>query len=452
MKIEQFEDKGLAHYSYAILSESDKAVILVDPARNPQPYYDFAAAHGATIVGVIETHPHADFVSSHLEIARQTGAKIYVSKLLGAEYEHVPFDEGATLTLGDFTLRSLNTPGHSPDSISVVLSVNGKDHAVFTGDTLFIGDVGRPDLRESVGNLTAQREELARQMYHSTREKLMKLDDDVLVFPAHGSGSLCGKALSSANSSTIGAEKMSNYALRPMTEEEFVKELIADQPFVPKYFGFDVLMNKKGAPDYKPSINAVPRLQPVRSEADTAQLDRNVLIIDARPQVVFRKGHLRNSINLMNGGKFETWLGSIVNPGEPYYLAAADEATLDELIAKAAKIGYEGAIKGAFVLDGYSELTSPEIDLEAFRKQPSDYAIVDIRNWSEINTKKIFEGSLAVPLPELRERIAEIPRNKPVVVHCAGGYRSAAGASIIANFLEKEGVTVYDLSEAVNTF
>ncbi|MCS7019166.1 MAG: rhodanese-like domain-containing protein [Cytophagales bacterium] len=453
MKIEQFEDKGLAHYAYAILSESDKSVVLVDPARNPQPYYDFAAAHGATIVGVIETHPHADFVSSHLEIAQQTGAKIYVSKLLGAEYEHVPFDEGDTISLGDFTLRALNTPGHSPDSISIVLSVNGKDYAVFTGDTLFIGDVGRPDLRESVGNLTAQREELARQMYHSTREKLMKLDDDVLVFPAHGAGSLCGKALSGANSSTIGAEKMSNYALRPMSEDEFVKELIADQPFVPKYFGFDVLMNKKGAPAYQPSISSVPRLQPIRSQADTAQLDRNVLIVDARPQVAFRKGHLRNSINLMNGGKFETWLGSIVNPGEPYYLAAADEATLNELIAKAAKIGYEGAIKGAFVLDGsYTELTSPEIDLEAFRKHPSDYAIVDIRNWSEINTKKIFEGSLAVPLPELRERISEIPRNKPVVVHCAGGYRSAAGASIIANLLEKEGVTVYDLSEAITTF
>jgi rhodanese-related sulfurtransferase len=161
---------------------------------------------------------------------------------------------------------------------------------------------------------------------------------------------------------------------------------------------------------------------------------------------------LRNSINLMNGGKFETWLGSIVNPDEAYYLVAADEATLDELIAKTAKIGYEAAIKGAFVLENYAELTSPEIDVEAFRKQPSDYAIVDIRNWSEINTKKIFDGSLAVPLPELRERIADIPKGKPVVVHCAGGYRSAAGASIISNALAKEGVTVYDLSEAINTF
>jgi len=278
------------------------------------------------------------------------------------------------------------------------------------------------------------------------------LDDDVLVFPAHGAGSLCGKALSGANSSTIGAEKMSNYALRPMSEDEFVKELIADQPFIPKYFGFDVNLNKKGAPAYSLSVSQVPRLNPIRSAEDTKQLDRSVLIIDARPQVTFRKGHLRNSINLMNGGKFETWLGSIVNPQEPFYLVAVDEATLDELIAKTAKIGYEAAIKGAFVLEGYSELTSPEIDLEAFRKQPSDYAIVDIRNWSEINKRKIFDNSIAVPLPELRERIADIPKDKPVVVHCAGGYRSAAGASIIANLLEKEGVTVYDLSEAISKF
>lgn len=429
-----------------------KQLFLINPGRNPQPYYDFAAAHGAQIVAVIETHPHADFVSSHLEIAQTTGANIYVSKLLGAEYDYIPFDEGDSISLGDFTLRALNTPGHSPDSISIVLNANGKDYAVFTGDTLFIGDVGRPDLRENVGNITAQREELARKMYHTLREKLMKLDDDVLVYPAHGAGSLCGKALSGANYSTIGAEKMSNYALRPMSEEEFIKELIADQPFVPKYFGFDVVMNKKGAPAYQTSINNVPRLNPIRSAEDVAQLDRNVIIIDARPQVEFRKGHLRNSINLMNGGKFETWLGSIINPNEPYYLAAGDEATLNELIAKAAKIGYEPFIKGAFVIQGYAELTSPEIDLEAFRRQPSDYAIVDIRNWSEIKTKKIFDNSIAIPLPELRERIGDIPKGKPIVVHCAGGYRSAAGASIIANALEKEGITVYDLSEAINTF
>jgi hydroxyacylglutathione hydrolase len=174
-------------------------------------------------VGVIETHPHADFVSSHLEIHEKTGATLYAHSLVGADYPHKAFDEGDVLEIGDVKLKSLHTPGHSPDGISIVLEHEGKDKAVFTGDTLFIGDVGRPDLRESAGNITAKREELARQMYHSTREKLMKLDDDVLVYPAHGAGTLCGKGLSEANSSTIGAEKMSNYALQEMSEDQFVK-------------------------------------------------------------------------------------------------------------------------------------------------------------------------------------------------------------------------------------
>ncbi|MBA9079056.1 MBL fold metallo-hydrolase [Rufibacter quisquiliarum] len=261
MKIQQFEDKGLAHYSYAILSECQKEIVLVDPARNPQQYYDYAQEHDAQIVGVIETHPHADFVSSHLEIHEKTGATIYAHSLVGADYPHQAFDEGAVLEIGKVKLKSLHTPGHSPDSISVVLEHEGKDKAVFTGDTLFIGDVGRPDLRENAGNLTAKREELARQMYHSTREKLMKLADDVVVYPAHGAGTLCGKALSEANSSTIGDEKFSNPALKEMTEDQFVTYLTADQPFIPKYFGYDVGLNKQGAPNYQQSVQAVKRLE-----------------------------------------------------------------------------------------------------------------------------------------------------------------------------------------------
>ena len=238
-KIHQFEDKGLAHYSYAVLSEGE--IALIDPARDPQPYYEFALIHDAKIVAVIETHPHADFVSSHQEIATGKDAKIYASKLVGAAYEHETFDDGDFFQIGKVTLHAMNTPGHSPDSITVLLKdENGKAIAAFTGDTLFIGDVGRPDLRENVGNVTSKRDDLARQMYHSTREKLMKLPDDVLVYPSHGAGSLCGKGLSSANVSTIGAEKMSNAALQEINEEQFVKFLSSDHPFVPKYFGYDV--------------------------------------------------------------------------------------------------------------------------------------------------------------------------------------------------------------------
>ncbi|MFD2784695.1 MBL fold metallo-hydrolase [Hymenobacter rubripertinctus] len=444
MKIEQFEDKGLAHYSYAVLSECAREIVLVDPARDPQQYYDFAKQHDAKIVCVLETHPHADFVSSHLEIAQKTGAVIRVSKLLGAEYDHEAFDEGQSFTVGKLTFRALNTPGHSPDSVSTVLSHEGKDVAVFTGDTLLIGDVGRPDLREKAGNMTAKREELARQMYHSTREKLMPLADDVLVYPAHGAGSLCSKATNSANSSTIGAEKAGNYALRPQSEEDFVKELLADQPFIPKYFGYDVDLNKAGAPAFAPSIAKAPRL------AADAKLEAGVVVVDTRPEGEFKKGHVAGAINIQQGGKFETWLGSIVGPEESFYLLAADEATLTNLIQKTAKIGYEPLIKGALVGTPSTKETMPEMDVEAFRQHPENYTIVDIRNASEVKSEPLFANAINVPLPELRERVGEIPAGKPVVVHCAGGYRSAAGSSIVAPALPD--TKVLDLSEAVKSF
>jgi glyoxylase-like metal-dependent hydrolase (beta-lactamase superfamily II)/rhodanese-related sulfurtransferase len=444
MKIEQFEDKGLAHFSYAILSECAREIVLIDPARNPQPYYDYAQAHDAKIVSVIETHPHADFVSSHLEIAQHTGATIRVSKLLGADYAFEAFDEGDSFTVGKLTFRALNTPGHSPDSISIVLSREGKDVAVFTGDTLFIGDVGRPDLREKAGNIMAKREELAKQMYHSLREKLMVLADDVLVYPAHGAGSLCGKALSGANSSTIGAEKIGNYALRPLSEEDFVQELLADQPFIPKYFGYDVALNKAGAPAYAPSVQQVARLA-----AGTA-LEAGVLVVDTRPEAEFKNGHVAGAINIQQGGKFETWLGSIVGPEEKFYLVASDEKNLEDLIQKAAKIGYEALIKGALVGSPSAEATLPQLDVEQFRQHPEGYTIVDIRNASETKAEPLFDGALNIPLPELRERVREIPADQPIVVHCAGGYRSAAGSSIVEAALPQ--AMVYDLGEAVKSF
>ncbi len=444
MKIEQFEDKGLAHFSYAILSECAREIVLIDPARNPQQYYDYAKANEARIVAVIETHPHADFVSRHLEIAQTTGAVIRVSKLLGADYAHEAFDEGDTFTAGKLTFRALNTPGHSPDSISIVLAREGKDVAVFTGDTLFIGDVGRPDLREKAGNIMAKREELAKQMYHSLREKLMPLADDVLVYPAHGAGSLCGKALSGANSSTIGAEKIGNPMLQAMSEEQFVQALLADQPFIPKYFGYDVALNKAGAPAYAPSVQQVPRLA-----AGTA-LAAGAVVVDARPEAEFKKGHVAGAINIQQGGKFETWLGSLVGPAESFYLIAADEPTREDLIQKTAKIGYEPLIKGALVGTPATEATMPVLDVAQFRQHPEQYTIVDIRSATEHRDEPIFDDSLNIALPELRERAREIPTDKPVVVHCAGGYRSAAGSSIVADALP--GTEVLDLSEAVKSF
>lgn len=449
MVIEQFEDKNLAHYSYAIMSNGEMA--LVDPARDPRPYYDFAKLHNAKITAVIETHPHADFVSSHLEIYKTTGATIYASGLVSAEYLHQPFDEGDAIVLGKITLKSLNTPGHSPDSISIVaLDENDKEQAAFTGDTLFIGDCGRPDLREKAGAITAEKTDLAKQMYHSLRNKLMVLPDNVMVYPAHGAGSLCGKGLSEQNRSIIGAEKISNWSLQNMSEEDFVKELLSDQPFIPKYFPFDVAVNKKGAENFSTSVSNVPKREAVTCQACAKSLNTDILIVDTRPQAQFKKAHLKNAINLMNDTKFETWLGSIVNPGEKFYLAAENETVLNQLMERAAKIGYETQIELAFVLE-YGNTEMKLFDSEELKNNEEAFTIIDIRNDSEVKDQKIFKNSLHIPLYELRERINEIPVNKPIVVHCAGGYRSAAGSSIIQSKLNGTSL-VFDLGEAVKQF
>lgn len=449
MEIKQFEDKNLAHYSYAIISNGE--VALIDPSRNPQPYYDFALQNSAKIIAIIETHPHADFISSHLEIHQKTGASIYASKLLGAEYPHETFDEGDSLIVGNISLKALNTPGHSPDSISIVLlNEEGIEKAVFTGDTLFIGDCGRPDLREQAGAITATRMELAIQMYHSLRNKLVTLPDDVLVYPTHGAGSLCGKGLSEKNSSTIGAEKISNWSLQKMDELTFVNELLADQPFIPKYFPFDVAVNKKGAEGYKASIAKVEKREPVTCKSCANSLNPEILIIDSRPQEQFKKSHLKNAINLMTDTKFETWLGSIVNPNEKFYLIAENDEVLNELIERIAKVGYEKQIVLAFVADfGNTEMAA--FNSEELKKNENAFTIVDMRNHSELKLRRIFTNAIHIPLYELRERTKEIPLHKPIVIHCAGGYRSAAGSSIIKAQLNGTS-QVFDLSDDVKQF
>ncbi|MGV3539241.1 MAG: MBL fold metallo-hydrolase [Rufibacter sp.] len=441
MKIEQFEDKGLAQYSYIVMSDAEIAVI--DPTRNPRQYEEYAMLHDAKIVAILETHPHADFVSGHLELSEAKQTPIYVSSLAGAEYKHSALADGDTIQVGKVTLKALHTPGHSPDSVSfLLLDEEGKEQAVFTGDTLFVGDVGRPDLRENVGSQTGTREELARQLYHSTREKLMTLPDHVLVYPGHGAGSLCGKNLGSAPSSTIGDEKQKNPALQEMTEEQFVSFLTADQPFVPAYFEYNVELNRTGAPKFDSSVKKVPLLEPDHA------IKEGTLLIDTRPQDQFKQGHVPGAINLQDGAKFETWLGSVVWPDEKFYLIAQDEDTLKDLICRTASIGYEPNILGAFCTPPLVEPEQePQLELTAFKEDPEQYTIIDVRNQTEAQEKPVFANALNIPLPELRERLDEVPKEKPIVVHCAGGYRSAIGASIIKHVVQE--VPVYDLSEAV---
>ncbi|MBK1440442.1 MBL fold metallo-hydrolase [Parapedobacter sp. ISTM3] len=442
MHIHQFYDKGLAQASYAIISEGQMA--LIDPARNPKSYLDYAAEHQATIVAVIETHPHADFVSGHLELHQLTGATLYTSKLVGAEYPHVPFDDGDQLALGKLVLRAINTPGHSPDSICILLvDENDKPHAIFTGDTLFVGDVGRPDLRENVGNITAKAVALAKQLYRSTREKLMTLPADVLVYPAHGPGSLCGKNMGDDLTSSVGREIHHNYALQPMSEDEFVALIIEQQPFVPGYFEYDVMLNKKGAPAFEASIEAAPLLN------SPAEISAGILIVDGRPQDQYRAGHLPGSINIPDGLRFETWLGTIVQPNEVFYLLGGDRQQLRTLLEKVAKIGYEQQVKGLLAITDGAAQTTP-FNKEHFIDHQQDYTIVDIRNRHEVSSNPIFNESINIPLNELRSQAHLIPATRPIVVHCAGGYRSAIGSSILAATLAD--TVIQDMSTAILDF
>ena len=444
MQIRHFYDKALAQGSYAI--ESNGKIALVDPARDPVPYLKFAQSNNAEIVAVFETHPHADFISSHLEFHKKYGATIYINEKVGVSYPHTHVGHNDEVKVGDITIRALFTPGHSPDHNSYLLiDKDGKKAGVFTGDSLFVGDVGRPDLREGAGNIQVSRKELAGMMFDTIQNVFAKLPDDVVVYPAHGAGSLCGKNLSDDLTSTIGNEKNGNWAFSIQNKEKFVETFLEGQAFIPKYFPNSVEVNRKGAESLDKALHMVKR------ESGTPA-PSNTLIVDTRMADKFRKGHLAGAINIQNTetDKFETWLGSILGPDERFFLVSDDSADLERAVYRAAKIGYEGNIISA-VTDPQGDLvTEQQLDISGFKSDPDKYTIVDIRNASELESGKFFDNAVAIPLPELRERVKEIPTDKPVVVHCAGGYRSAAGASILKSHLKE--TPVYDLSDAVKEF
>lgn len=272
------------------------------------------------------------------------------------------------------------------------------------------------------------------------------MDDDATVYPAHGAGSLCGKNMSDETVSTIGKEKKQNWAFNDMTEDAFVDELLNEQPFVPKYFSYDVEVNKNGAGSYAGSVEAVKQL------GDDEEIPETALVVDTRNEAAFKKGHHSRAINIMvsEGDKFETWLGSVVSPDETFYLVSGSSEQQDMAIRRSAKIGYEALIEGAKVISGNSSGSGDTLDVQHFKDNPGDYTIIDIRNGSEVKENKVFDSAINIPLHELRERANEVPADKPVVVHCAGGYRSAAGYSILA--AEIDDAEVYDLSDRIKDF
>lgn len=442
-EIQQFEDEGLSHFSYAI--SVDKKIVLVDPARDPRPYYDYAEVKGAEIIGVIETHPHADFVSSHLQIHEEKQAKIYVSKLVKATYPHEKFDEGDTIVLSDTVkLVALHTPGHSPDSISVVLSEQDQDKVVFTGDALLFGSVGRPDLREYSQEAATQREQLARQMYHTVHQKYALLDDRVLVYPTHGAGSLCGNAIRDVKESTIGYERTHNFAFRITDEQEFVDKLLQDQPHIPKYFPYNVELNKRGAGALEQSIKAIPTLSADRSDLSAA------VLVDTRASQPFRKSHLPQSINIPDNKKFETWLGTIIPPQDSFYLVVGEDSEKEDRLTKLAKIGYDSLVKGVIVYGDHQGESYKDFDKEWFDANQDKYIILDVRTEQEASEEHIFEHAINIPLAELEEKIGTLPTDKPIFVHCASGYRSSIGSSLIKKHSSSN--EVYDIGSAIKEY
>ncbi|WP_340153219.1 MBL fold metallo-hydrolase [uncultured Marivirga sp.] len=444
MNIKHFYDEALAQGSFAI--ESEGKVALIDPSRDIKPYLDFADQHDAKIVAVFETHPHADFISSHLELQKKFGADIFINEKVGVNYDFKHMGHGNHVKIGNVTFKALFTPGHSPDHNSyLLLDENGKQKAVFTGDSLFVGDVGRPDLREGAGNIQVSRKDLAGMMYDTINNVFSELSDETIVYPAHGAGSLCGKNMSSELSSTIANEKANNWAFQIEDKDKFVDAFLEGQSFIPKYFPNSVEVNRKGAAELETSVKNASRKEAI-------EIPKGSIIIDSRAKEAFKKGHLKGAINIQNqeADKFETWLGSIVGPEEEYYFIAENENELEFAIYRAAKIGYESNLVAGVINPKGEIVTDASVNLEDFKNNPDAYTIIDIRNKSEVADGKFFDSALNIPLPELRERVNEIDTQKPVIVHCAGGYRSAAGFSIIKSKLPT--AKVYDLSDEVNEF
>ncbi len=435
MYFKQFYLNCLAHASYLIGSHGEAAVI--DPQRDVDQYLDEAAAQNLKIKYVIETHLHADFVSGHRELAARSGAEIIFGAQAKATVSHQAVTNGDELIIGKVKLRILETPGHTPEGICVLVSdteVSDQPQRVLTGDTLFIGDVGRPDLAGAKG-YTPQT--MAGMMYDSLHEKLLQLDDAVEVFPAHGAGSMCGKNLSAETSSTIGQQRKFNYALQPMTKDEFVKLLTTDLPEAPAYFSKDAEINRSGADSLTglPTVAALP-------VAEVSKLaGQGSVILDVRDAADFGAGHIPGALNIGLGGQFASWAGSLIPMGAPIVIVANSEEKIEEAQLRLARVGLEniqgylaGGIeawkKAGRALEHVAQISVA--DLKALIETRSELQIVDVRRPAEYQSGHAPSAASA-PLAKLRDTLPalKLKPNAQTAVICAGGYRSSAGTSIL---------------------
>jgi hydroxyacylglutathione hydrolase len=434
MIVSQYYLECLSHASYLVGDETSGTAVVIDPRRDIAEYVADADRLGLRITHVIETHLHADFLSGHLELAAATGAQIVFGEAAPVEFAVTKLPDGAWIDLGHVRLQILATPGHTPESICIT-AYDGPDakepECVFTGDTLFIGDVGRPDLLASVGHTA---EDLGRMLYRSLREKVMLLPDATKVYPAHGAGSACGKNLSTETMSTMREQRALNYALQPMSEDDFVAMVTEGQPAAPGYFVYDAITNRK-------ERALLDESQPPRPlsllEFDAARVE-GAVVIDTRPATDFAAGHLVGSLNVGLDGRFAEYAGSLVRPDSPMVLVC-DPGAEQEAVIRLARIGFDGVV--GFLADPLAVMAenperverSSRLTVDQLREvlgTTADLQLVDIRNPGELAIG-IIEPAVALPLGTLADHLDQLDPLRPTVVYCAGGYRSSAGASLL---------------------
>jgi len=446
----QFYLPCLAHASYLIGDEATGTAAVVDPQRDTDQYIAFAAEHALKIKHVFLTHLHADFIAGHLELRDRVGATIYLGATAKAGYAFTALGDGDILEFGRVRLKALETPGHTPESISIVVydldASDAQPYAVLTGDTMFIGDVGRPDLRVALGWSAT---DLGGMLFDSLHQKLLSLPDQSLVYPAHGAGSLCGRAISKETVSTMGEQRRLNYALQPMTREAFIRVVTADQPEAPPYFTYDAVLNSQERPTLDEALaremtpltlDAVLALQ-----ADAAQVDRGqmgmqigVQILDTRDPEEFAAAHLAGSINIGLSGQYATWAGTVLDPAHPIVIIAAPGREFES----ATRLGRIGFDRVAGYLENGMQSLDSRPDLIASTEHLSAQAAaerlasahpplaIDVRTPREREQKHI-DGSLSVPLNRLADHLSSLPKDRPLLLYCAGGYRSSVAASLL---------------------
>ena len=448
MQIEQIYTGCLAQGAYYITSNGEAAII--DPLREVQPYLDRLERDNVKLKYIFETHFHADFVSGHVDLSKATKAKIVYGPTAKPEFEAIVAEDNQLFKIGNIKIKVLHTPGHTMESTTFLLmDENGKDHAIFSGDTLFIGDVGRPDLAQKAASMT--QEELAATLYHSLRNKIMTLADDVIVYPAHGAGSACGKNMSKETVSTIGNQKATNYALRAnMTEAEFIKEVTEGLLPPPAYFGMNVAMNKKGYESFETVLNNGMRAIPV-NQFEMMVEETKALILDTRNNGEFAQGFIPQAINIGIDGDFAPWVGAlIVDVNQPIILVTP-KGREEETVTRLSRVGFDnliGHLEGGFEAwkkAGHEVDTINRISAEKFANQVTigESKIIDIRKESEYEAEHV-EEAYSKPLAYINEWVKDINPKEHFFLHCAGGYRSMIAASILEargfrNFSEVEG-------------